>query len=107
VESLDRFRRPADAREVERRRAGGLNAKQDAYLLRWGYPYVFDEYRFHITLTGRLDDGARERLIPFLEHTASPMAGVPVPVVDLCVVVEREANGDFTLLKRFPLRSHG
>ena len=32
-------------------------------LLTWGYPYVMDEFRFHLTLTGKvLDDREKETL---------------------------------------------
>ena len=34
--------------------AAGLTPEQDAMLLRWGYPYVFDTWFFHMTLTRRL-----------------------------------------------------
>jgi len=107
VEALDAFRRPADARELERRRASGLTARQDAHLLRWGYPYVFDEYRFHITLTGKLDDAARARVTPVLEERFEPALNRPVPVCDLCVAVEPASGAEFRLLRRIPLRKRG
>ena len=53
VAELDQFRRPASEGEIEKRRAAGLTPDQDANLLRWGYPYVLDDFRFHITLTSR------------------------------------------------------
>ena len=31
-----------------------LSEAQRAHLLRWGYPYVMDEFRFHMSLTGSL-----------------------------------------------------
>ena len=33
----------------------GLTDRQEALLTQWGYPYVMEEFRFHITLTGALD----------------------------------------------------
>ena len=32
----------------------GSPPRQDANLLRWGYPYVLEDFRFHMTLTERL-----------------------------------------------------
>jgi putative phosphonate metabolism protein len=107
LEALDKFRRPPDAHELERRRVGGLTAKQDGYLLRWGYPYVSDEYRFHITLTGRLDNATREQLMLVLDGMLAPLARRAVPVNNLCVAVEVELGGNFSLLRRFPLRKPG
>ncbi len=54
VREFDAFRLPAPATELTRRRQAGLSDAQDRHLLRWGYPYVFDTFTFHITLTGRL-----------------------------------------------------
>ncbi|WP_372893496.1 DUF1045 domain-containing protein, partial [Rhodosalinus sp.] len=61
VEVLDAFRAPPDAAELARRRKPGLSHRQDALLRRWGYPYVMEEFRFHVTLTGPLDDAERDR----------------------------------------------
>jgi hypothetical protein len=55
VAGLDRHRAPAAPGEDERRRACGLTARQEALLATWGHPYVMDEFRFHMTLSGRLD----------------------------------------------------
>lgn len=54
VTQLDRFRAPPTAAELARRRQSNLNAAQEQHLRDWGYPYVMDQFRFHITLTGRL-----------------------------------------------------
>ncbi len=54
VKDLDRFRAPPVAAELARRRGAGLSLRQETLLARWGYPYVLDEVRFHMTLTARL-----------------------------------------------------
>src|SRR5690606_25376449 len=53
VAELDAFRAPPTEAEIARRLQGGLTSQQEALLRRWGYPYVFEEFRFHMTLTGR------------------------------------------------------
>lgn len=45
------LRRPAPEAEILRR-AKGLTGRQLSLLRAWGYPYVFEEYDFHISLTG-------------------------------------------------------
>lgn len=55
VVGLDTFRAPAPEAELVRRRRAGLTSAQEALLQRWGYPYVLDEFRFHLTLTGKVD----------------------------------------------------
>lgn len=107
VEELDDFRRPVDLNELKRRRAAGLTARQEALLQRWGYPYVFDEFRFHITLTGRLRDSQRARVMPVIEKVFESVVNQPVLVRDLCVAVEPAPGAAFRLLRRFPLRRRG
>lgn len=57
VRDLDGFRAPADEAELARRRRAGLSNRQEMLLAQWGYPYVFEEFRFHLTLTGGLPEG--------------------------------------------------
>ena len=59
VTEFERFRRPLTEKETAARRAG-LTLRQRELLARWGYPHVFDEWRFHLTLTGRIADRRRE-----------------------------------------------
>jgi len=54
VSEFDAFRAPPHAAELARRRHAGLSDAQEQHLQRWGYPYVFDMFTFHITLTGKL-----------------------------------------------------
>ena len=52
VEGVDRHRAPPDEAELARRRGAGLSPEREANLRRWGYPDVFETWRFHMTLTG-------------------------------------------------------
>ncbi len=61
VTGIDAFRAPPTKAEVARRQAAGLSAAQERLLARWGYPYVLEEFRFHMTLTAKLDAEARAR----------------------------------------------
>ena len=71
VRSFDRFRRPAGAREIAKRRAAGLTAAQEQNLDNWGYPYVLEEFRFHMTLTERLSQPDHDRMLQILSQMAS------------------------------------
>lgn len=51
------FRAPLTEQDRARRNPSTLTPRQRDLLDRWGYPYVFEEFRFHMTLTGRLDIG--------------------------------------------------
>ncbi len=98
VRAFDDFRAPLTEAEIARRRAAGLSERQEANLERWGYPYVFDEASFHITLTGRATeigaDGLEDILIAFFE----PMIGRALVVDRIALAVEREPGARFEVL---------
>lgn len=104
VIEFDEFRQPADEAELARRRAAGLSPRQDELLLRWGYPYVLEEWRFHLTLTGRLpDDGERSAITDLLRRQFMGFIDRPLSVRDLCVFRQPAAGRPFTMLGRFTL----
>ena len=43
------------SQERNRRVGAGASARQIENLDRWGYPFVFEDFRFHMTLTGAID----------------------------------------------------
>lgn len=100
VRELDRFRRPADAAELEKRRAAGLTLRQDEHLLRYGYPYVLEDFRFHMTLSDRLPDDERALLKGRLE---SAFDACRLDVVDLALCIEETPGAQLMLVRRFIL----
>lgn len=104
VVEFDEFRRPADEAELARRRAAGLTQRQEDLLLRWGYPYVLEQGRFHLTLTGRVQD-PRERGVIQGELRRRFMAFIdrPLAVRDLCVFRQPAPGRPFTVLARLRL----
>ena len=78
VVALDRFRAPPSEDELARRRQASLSARQNAYLSDWGYPYVLEEFRFHMTLSGSLDPADLAQLASVLEPAARPILCDPV-----------------------------
>jgi len=104
VVEFDRFRRPSGEKELARRRGAGLTPRQDELLQRWGYPYVLDQWRFHLTLTGRIADPVERAGIAKLLHQRFALfIGQPLEVRDLCVFRQPGADRPFILLARFRL----
>jgi hypothetical protein len=101
VAEVDGFRRPAGAEEIARRRKAGLTARQEDYLLRWGYPYVMEDFRAHFTLTGRLG-AEQDRVTAHLEARLTGVPLRPFRVESLCLVGEQAAGG-FRLIHRYAL----
>lgn len=102
VTELDCFRAPATSAELDSRRTAGLTAAQDGNLVRWGYPYVLDQFRFHITLTGRLDTKTLERTQALLLDRLGPLLPAPFTLEALALVGEA-ADGRFRLIHRYAL----
>ena len=99
VAAFDRFRAPPSEAELARRRRAGLSPHQEALLLRWGYPYAMEAFRFHLTLTGRLDGAGLDRE----RAEAEAMFAGPAPsffVDAVTVTVEPEEGGAFHVLRR-------
>jgi putative phosphonate metabolism protein len=104
VVEFDEFRRPADEAELAKRRAAGLSPRQEDLLLRWGYPYVLEQWRFHLTLTGRVCEAReRETLLGELRRRFGPFVERPLSVKDLCVFRQPGPGRPFTVLARFRL----
>jgi hypothetical protein len=105
VQYSDAFRAPMSEAELERADPGQLSAAQFANLYRWGHPFVMDEFRFHMTLTGavgleeigRFEDVLRRYFEPFLER--------PVEIGNLALFVETEPGAPFLVHSLHPLGS--
>lgn len=102
VTAFEPFRAPLRTADIERRRAGGLTERQDRYMLAFGYPYVFEEFRFHMTLTGRLQDPERSAVLQALRALAAPLEGRPLPVDAICLYEQAGRDEPFVLTGRFP-----
>jgi putative phosphonate metabolism protein len=93
VREFDRFRSPLTEAERNRRLAQPLTARQIGYLERWGYPYVFEDFRFHMTLTGRLPAQRAPEVLTFLRH-AQEEAQVPSEVtVETIALLRQDGPG--------------
>jgi len=98
VSELDAYRAPPDASELARRRIKGLTKRQDSLLTRWGYPYVADEFRFHLTLTGKLSDAKLDATAKALGY-ALPVLPAPFRLESITLVGQRE-DGMFQQIHR-------
>ena len=102
VRDLDPFRAPASDAELARRRAAGRTPLQDRLVQSWGYPYVMEAYRFHMTLTGKLPKSALAAVTKVLESTVMQYVPRPVLIDALSLMGEDEA-GRFHLIHRTAL----
>lgn len=103
VTGLDPLRAPLTEAERARRYPDRLTARQREYLDRWGYPFVLEEFRFHMTLSGPLTDVDLDRVAAALEPRLR-VVPKPLPIEDICLMGEDEA-GHFHLIERFALQA--
>jgi len=106
VRELDGWRAPLTDTQWQRR-AAGLDADRQDALRRFGYPHVFDHWRFHMTLSNCLPADApaalRDRLFrEATAHFATPLSE-PLECESLSVFVETAEGEPFVLADRFPL----
>lgn len=101
VRDLDGFRAPATDAELARRRKSGLSERQDSLLVQWGYPHVMEEFRFHLTLSGRLP---RQEISVWAEKVERHLPDLPAPfVLDQIALCGEREDGWFEMLHRYTL----
>lgn len=102
VSQFERFRAPPTPEESARRHAASLNDRQRASLDRWGYPHVFDDFRFHMTLTGNLTPDRIPMVAEALAALYAELGGdVPNRVDAVTLYVEETPAEGFRIVDRF------
>ena len=103
MRDLDRYCAPPDATELAPCRTRGLTPRQEQNLTRWGYAYVLDDFRFHLTLSDRLRSGEAEALIAAVATLAAPHLAPILQIDDICLYGDPGSGAGFHLLRRYPL----
>jgi 2'-5' RNA ligase len=82
-----------------------LTPRQREHLERFGYPFVMEDFRFHMTLTGRLDAERRESVLAMLRDRFSKI-GLKTLAVDRIAVFRQDDDGSrFRILDHWKLRT--
>jgi putative phosphonate metabolism protein len=104
VSQLDDLRAALTPEEISTRRAAGLDAREEELLRQFGYPFVFERFRLHFTLTGRVDERTAARVcsavatqVKLLNHEA------PLVVDRLCVFAEAQSGQAMLRIADYPL----
>lgn len=103
VRAFDPFRAPLTDAEIERRSPDALKPDEFRNLCQWGYPYVFDTFRFHMTLSGRVGPQESPRLRAAIDGLFADVLRQPVPVDALTLFVETEPGAPFMVLSHHVL----
>ncbi|MBZ9676706.1 DUF1045 domain-containing protein [Mesorhizobium sp. ES1-1] len=103
VRHFDRFRAPLTDAEIERRSPDSLKPAEFRNLCQWGYPYVFEAFRFHMTLSGRAGPQESPRLRAAIQGLFADVLQQPVLVDGLTLFVEAEPGAPFMVLSHHAL----
>jgi len=104
VQTLDAFRAPPTSEDEEKRRRSPLTPEQEKMLARWGYPYVFSEWFFHMTLTRRLQPAEKAFWWSSARTFFADTLLVPLRATDICLFRQPGAGQVFISVARLPLR---
>ncbi|HTJ57960.1 MAG TPA: DUF1045 domain-containing protein [Devosiaceae bacterium] len=106
VTDFDGFRAPMTEADREKRNGDGrLSARQVELVDRYGYPYVLEEFRLHMTLTDRLPPEEHEEVFAAASQWFAPVIGENLLLDRLVLFHEAEPGAPFTRLRDYPLMS--
>ncbi|MCK7616120.1 DUF1045 domain-containing protein [Roseibium sediminicola] len=104
VRHFEPFRAPLSEADLERRRRARLSDKLDAYTRQWGYPYIFDEFRFHMTLSNKLEnDGEADLLADAARTRFAAVTGQRRVCSHVALYTEPERGAPFSVHTVFEL----
>ena len=103
VVHFERFRAPLNEQEMAKRKPEKMDAIHRANLDQWGYPYVFEQFRFHMTLTGAVPEEKQAHVRTVLEEFFAPVLSDPVKITNLALFTEAESGVPFEVHSLHPL----
>jgi hypothetical protein len=103
LEAFHHFRASLSDDERRRRIDAGLTPHQIELLDRWGYPYVLDEFRFHMTLAGPLHPDDRHRWLEAYVEAFAALSDAEVAIDALSLLHQESPERRFRLIRREPL----
>ncbi|WP_298365326.1 DUF1045 domain-containing protein [uncultured Bradyrhizobium sp.] len=105
VTAFDTFRAPLTPQDRARRKPEQLTERQRDYLDRWGYPYVMEEFRFHMTLTGRLSDERRGPIMARLRERFAAIELARLAIDRIALFKQADSASRFRIIGSWPLRA--
>jgi 2'-5' RNA ligase len=106
VRGLHALALPLSDAELKRRTGAGLTARQTELLHAWAYPYVMEQFQFHMTLSGSLKNvtpGVKEALEAAAQEWFAPLLGHGLEIDAVTWFAQDQQNGDFRWVERFKL----
>jgi len=105
VRAFEPFRAPLAAGDRARRKPERMTPRQIDYLDRFGYPYVMEEFRFHMTLTCRLDEGRRPSILAMLRERFAMLELQRLSIDRIALFKQDAAEARFRIVESWQLTS--
>lgn len=102
IKYFHKYRKYPSQNELEKRRKIGLTKRQEKNLVEWGYPFVMEEFKFHMTLTGHLQDNEKKLIESKLKKIFISSFNNPIKFNSICLLGE-DADNFFHFINRFYL----
>ena len=80
-----------------------MTPRQREHLDRWGYPYVMDDFRFHMTLTGRVGAERRDGLVAMLRDRFAALDLSSLAIDRIALFRQDDANSRFRIVQQYEL----
>lgn len=103
VSAFAGFRAPLTPEDRARRNPAKLTSRQCEYLDRWGYPYVMEEFRFHMTLTERLVAARREPILAMLQDRFAELGIERLAIDRIALFKQDNEAARFRIIGQWPL----
>lgn len=103
VTVFDDFRASLTPEDRDRRNVSALTDEQVMHLYRWGYPYVFEDFRFHMTLTGSLPAERRTELLDVLQKRFAALDLQSASIDRLALLRQSDVTSNFTIVSDWQL----
>ena len=103
VSHFGKFRAPLSDNDIQKRRQRRLTPEQDALMLRWGYPYVMQEFKFHMTLTGPLQNDEIVSIEQLANTRFQEFIGQSLNIALLALLGEDRDSGRFHVIEKLSL----
>ncbi len=104
VTRLDFFRRPLTDDERAKRRPERLSQRQRDQLDLYGYPFVLEDFRFHMTFTGATRE-APAIADALADEMAARLGTVDLTIDQLCLLRQAGPGRPFRIVGRHALRN--
>lgn len=103
VQEFDHYRAPLSDADIDRADPDRLSATQLTNLHRWGHPYVMDEFRFQMTLTGGVAPADCARVERAVRSVFAPALERQIEFSNLALFVEDEPGAPFRVHSLHPM----